>query len=279
MSQADHAAGAIYAGHVMHMRLRPKPHRFRYRHFAFLLDVDALAETTGRLRLLSANRFNLFAHHDADHGPRDGTPLRPWAEARLAEAGRPRPARIRLMAMPRVLGYVFNPLSVYYCEDEGGRLESLIYEVKNTFGGQIAYVVDASDPDPGAPRRHRAGKAMFVSPFVDMDQTYRFDVVPPDERLSIRIKQGDAEGDLLIATQSGDRRALNDGALARLAVEFPLGALKVILAIHWQALRLALKKAPFRRYPGTENAFSRRKDRDAPGSGVDAPLADPRPAV
>ena len=120
---------------------------------------------------------------------------------------------------------------------------------------------------------------MFVSPFVDMDQTYRFDVVPPDERLSIRIKQGDAEGDLLIATQSGDRRALNDGALARLAVEFPLGALKVILAIHWQALRLALKKAPFRRYPGTENAFSRRKDRDAPGSGVDAPLADPRPAV
>ncbi|MEM6440418.1 MAG: DUF1365 domain-containing protein [Pseudomonadota bacterium] len=271
-------AGAIYAGHVMHMRLRPRSHRFRYRHFAFLLDVDRLAETAGSLRLLSANRFNLFAHHDADHGPRDGAPLRPWVEARLAEAGRPRPARIRLMAMPRVLGYVFNPLSVYYCEDAEGRLESLVYEVKNTFGGQIAYVVDASGPD-GAARRHRAGKAMFVSPFIDMDQTYRFDVMPPAERLSIRIKQGDAEGDLLIATQSGDRRRLSDRALTRLAVEFPLGALRVILAIHWQALLLALKGAPFRRYPGTPNAFSRRKDRDAAGSGVDPALADPRPAV
>jgi DUF1365 family protein len=120
---------------------------------------------------------------------------------------------------------------------------------------------------------------MFVSPFIDMDQTYRFDILPPGERLAIRIKQGDAEGDLLIAAQSGDRRDLSDAGLARLAVEFPLGALKVILAIHWQALRLALKKAPFRRYPGTENAFSRRKDRDAAGSGADPALADPRPAV
>lgn len=276
MGEAASGAGAIYAGHVMHMRLRPRPHRFRYSHFAFLLDVDRIEETAARLRMFAANRFGLFAHHDADHGPRDGSPLRPWVEARLAEAGRPRPARIRLMALPRVLGYVFNPLSVYYCEDAEGRLESLIYEVKNTFGAQIPYVVDASGH--GA-RRHRAGKAMFVSPFIDMDQTYRFDILPPADRLSIRIKQGDADGDLLIATQSGTRRDLTDGALARLTLEFPLGALKVILAIHWQALRLAIKRAPFRRYPGNDRAFSRRSDAETAGSGADPALADAGAAV
>ncbi|MEO1689811.1 MAG: DUF1365 domain-containing protein, partial [Pseudomonadota bacterium] len=177
-------------------------------------------------------------------------------------------------------GHVFNPLSVYYCEDAAGRLESLIYEVKNTFGAQIAYVVDAraDGPEDGA-RRHRAGKAMFVSPFIDMEQTYRFDVTPPGERLAIRIKQGDAEGDLLIATQSGARRRLSDGALLRLAAEFPLGALKEILAIHWQALRLAIKRAPFRRYPGTDDAFSTRKDARTPGSGARTALAEASPAV
>ena len=244
---------AVYAGHVMHMRLRPRAHRFRYRMATFLLDVDRLAETAAGLRLFSVNRRGVFAHWDKDHGPRDGSPLRPWVEARLSEAGRPAPARVRLLAMPRMLGFVFNPLSVYFCEDAAGRLESLVYEVKNTFGDQIAYVVDASGEGM---RRHRQGKAMFVSPFIGMDQTYRFDVAPPGERLAIRIKQGDAEGDLLIATQSGERRALSDRTLAGLLASQPLMSFKVIAGIHWEALRLALKRAPFRRYPGSDGAFS-----------------------
>lgn len=256
---------AVYAGHVMHMRLRPRAHRFRYRMFTFLLDVDRLAETAAGLRLLSVNRRGVFAHWDRDHGPRDGTPLRPWVEARLAEAGRPAPARIRLLAMPRMLGFVFNPLSVYFCEDAAGRLESLVYEVKNTFGDQIPYVVDARGEGM---RRHRQGKAMFVSPFIGMDQTYRFDVSPPGERLAIRIKQGDAEGDLLIATQSGERRALSDRTLAGLLASQPLMSFKVIAGIHWEALRLALKRAPFRRYPGADGAFS---DAHGGGSGLAKP--------
>lgn len=241
--------GAIYAGHVMHMRLRPRAHRFRYRVFALLLDVDRLEETASRLRLFACNARGLFSHNDRDHGPRDGSPLRPWAEARLAEAGRPRPARIRLLAMPRMLGWVFNPLSVYYCFDAEDRLESVIYEVKNTFGDQVPYVLAAEGPGD-SPRRHVQAKEMFVSPFIGMDQTYRFHLAPPDERLSLRIKQGDADGDLLIAAQNGVRLPLTDATLARLALSVPFLPFKVIAAIHWQALRLWLKGAPFRRYPG-----------------------------
>lgn len=257
--------GCAYEGHVMHMRLRPKAHRFRYALWTLLLDVDRLAETGRALRLFSANRFNLLSHHDADHGPRDGSPLRPWVEARLAEAGRPRPARIRLLAMPRFLGWVFNPLSVYFCEDETGRLHTVLYEVKNTFGDQVPYVLAAEGEGP---RRHAQAKQMFVSPFIGMDQTYRFDLAEPGERLSIRIKQGDAGGDLLIATQNGARRALSDATLARLALRLPFLPMQVMAAIHWQALRLWLKGAPFRRYRGPQG------DR-GPAPATEA-LADPR---
>lgn len=251
--------GALYAGHVMHMRLRPRGHRFRYRVFTLLLDVDLLEDTASRLRLFSRNRFGLFSHHDRDHGPRDGTPLRPWAEARLAEHGRPPAARIRLLAMPRLLGWVFNPISVYFCEDGTGRLHSVIYEVKNTFGDQIAYVLPAEagraceqGAEDRATRRHVQAKEMFVSPFIGLDQTYRFDLAPPGERLALRIKQGDRDGDLLIATQNGDRRPLDDAQLLRHALSVPLLPFKVMAAIHWQALRLWLKGAPFRRYPGPQ---------------------------
>lgn len=257
--------GCAYAGHVMHMRLRPKAHRFRYALWTLLLDVDRLEETGRALRLFSVNRFNLLSHNDTDHGPRDGSPLRPWVEARLAEAGRPRPARIRLLAMPRFLGWVFNPLSVYYCEDADGRLESVIYEVKNTFGDQIPYVLSAEGEGP---RRHDQVKEMFVSPFIGMDQVYRFHLAEPGERLALRIKQGDAEGDLLIATQNGERRALSDATLARLALRAPLLPMQVMAAIHWQALRLWLKGAPFRRYRGP-------KGDSGPNPATEA-LAQPR---
>lgn len=251
--------GCAYLGHVMHMRLTPRAHRFRYRLWTLLLDIDRLEDTAARLRLFRVNRRGWLSHHDADHGPRDGSALRPWVEARLAEAGRPPPARIRLLAMPRVLGFVFNPLSVYYCEDASGRLQSVIYEVKNTFGDQRAYVL-AAEPegaDPDAPRRHAQAKEMFVSPFIGMDQTYRFHLAPPGDRLALRIRQGSAaEGDVLIATQNGDRLPLTDATLTRLALALPLLPVKVMAAIHWQALRLALKRAPFRRYPGAEAAHA-----------------------
>jgi len=249
MPPSDAMAGCIYEGHVMHMRLTPFAHRFRYRVFTLLLDIDRLEETLGRLRLLRLDRFGLLGFDRRDHGPRDGSPLRPWVEARLAEAGLPVPARIRLLSFPRILGYVFNPLSVYYCEDARGRLESVVYEVKNTFGDQHAYVLPAG-PGPDGAVRHEQDKGFFVSPFIGMDQRYAFTIRPPGERLAIRIRQRDGEGPWLIATQSGVRRPLTDGELLRQWLRHPLMTLKVFGAIHWQALRLWLKGATFHRYRG-----------------------------
>lgn len=245
----------LYVGEVMHMRLRPFHHQFRYRVFTALLDVDRLE--TAESRLMKVDRFGFFSFRRADHGPRDGTDLRPWVERLLAEAGRPLPSRIMLLSMPRFLGYSFNPLSVFFCYDANGALESIVYEVKNTFGDQIPYVVEANAKGAS---NHDHAKEMFVSPFIEMDQTYRFTIRPPEDRLAIRIKQGDGTpgGDWLIATQNGTRCALNDRSLAGLTFSHPLAALKVITAIHWQALKLWLKGARFIRYPGEGEAIQPR---------------------
>lgn len=259
----DPAGGCIYSGHVMHMRLAPFAHRFRYGVFALMLDLDRLEDTCARLRLLALDRFGLMSFHRADHGARDGSPLRPWAEARLAEAGLPAPARLHLVAFPRILGFVFNPLSVYFCHDAGGRLYGVIYEVKNTFGDQHAYVLPA-DPDADGAVRHGVAKGFFVSPFLGMDQTYAFTLRPPGARLSLKIRQGDAQGSMLIATQTGRRRPLTDATLAREWLRHPLMTLKVLGAIHWHALRLWLKGAAFARYRGPYPAANTHAVRSAP---------------
>ncbi len=249
---SDMFAHRLYVGDVMHMRLRPFRHQFRYRVFTALLDIDHLPSAESRL--MKIDRFGLFSFRTRDHGARDGKPLRPWVEAHLAAAGRPAPARIMLLSMPRLIGYAFNPLSVFYCYDAAGTLESVIYEVKNTFGDQIPYVVDATAAADGA-ARHEQAKEMYVSPFIRMDQTYRFTIRPPDDKLSIRIKQHDKDGDWLIAVQTGRSVGLNDAQLLRLVGTHPLAAFKVIAAIHWQALKLWMKGAQFNRYPGSDAAF------------------------
>ncbi len=239
----------LYSGHVMHLRLRPKAHQFRYRVFTSFLDIDALEAGVDGLKFFSIDQFNLFSFRRSDHGPRDGSALRPWVEDLLARAGRPRPERIMLLSVPRVLGYAFNPLSVYFCYDRHRRLQSVIYQVKNTFGDQQAYVLPADASADGAVR-HKQVKEMFVSPFIPMEQTYRFTLQPPGEKLSMRIRQGDAEGELLIATQNGRAMPLNDASVLHLASRNLMMTRKMFAGIHWEAARLFLKGAPFRRYPG-----------------------------
>ena len=153
----------LYRGVVMHHRRRPVDHRFAYRVFSLYLDLDELPLLGEHLRLLSVERPNLLSFHNRDHGARDGSPLRPWVAAQLAGAGiRLARPRIMLLCFPRLLGYVFNPLSVYFChEDE--RLAAIVYEVKNTFGGQHAYVVPVRPEVPG-PVAHEVQKAFYVSP-------------------------------------------------------------------------------------------------------------------
>ncbi|WP_374447674.1 DUF1365 domain-containing protein [Stella sp.] len=251
---ADPRRSALYLGRVMHRRVRPFVHGFRYRVYALLVDLDELPVLDRDLRLFAYNRAGLFSFHDRDHGPRDGSPLRPWIEAQLAAAGMEfRPGRIALLCFPRVLGYVFNPLSVYFCHDRDGRLGAILYEVRNTFGEQHGYLLPVGDERPDGWVRQTQDKRFYVSPFLPMECRYAFRILPPGERLAVLIRQTAArpEGDVevLAATLTGERRPLDDAWLARMAVALPLLTLKVLVAIHWQALRLWRKGARFHRRP------------------------------
>ncbi|MEM9430393.1 MAG: DUF1365 domain-containing protein [Pseudomonadota bacterium] len=246
-------AGRLYRGHVMHMRLRPRRHQLRMPVFTTLIDLDRVADVTGPV--LRWNRPGLFSIQTRDHGPRDGSPLRPWVDREMARAGLPRAERVEMLSFPRCLGYAFNPLTVYYAYDAGG-LAALIYEVKNTFGGQIAYVLPAGAKE-GGHYRQRQGKEMYVSPFIDMDQVYRFTIDTPGERLALRIRQAGPEGETLIATLTGRAEPLTSATLLRAAAAYPLMSQRVMANIHLHALRLYLKGVPFLRPEPDQGAVVR----------------------
>ena len=239
------AISCLCQGRVMHHRLRPVRHRFTYRVFSLFLDLDELDQVDRRLRLLSVERRNLLSFRAVDHGARDGSPLKPWVLARLAEAGvELAQPRIRLLCFPRLLGYVFNPISVYYCYD-ADRLAAMVYEVKNTFGGQHAYAFRVERAGAGDRlATHGCAKDFYVSPFIDMDARYEFHVAEPGSRLTFVIRETERGLPLLVASQSGERRPLTDGSILRcLAVDL-LMTFKVFLGIHVEALRLWWKGAP-----------------------------------
>lgn len=234
----------LYDGKVMHLRLRPVRHRFVYEVFSLLIDLDEQVEVDRSLRLLSVERRNLLSFRAADHGPRDGSPLRPWVEAQLAAHGLEDAAgRVALLCFPRLLGYVFNPLSVYFCHAASGELRAIIYEVKNTFGDQHCYVFGVR-PD-GGPLGHACAKELYVSPFIAMDARYEFKLREPGQRLSLTIFERDADGPLLNATHVAQRRALNDRELVRALRRNLFMTWKVIVGIHFEALRLWLKGVPY----------------------------------
>jgi len=245
MTTAGEAA-SLYRCRVMHARLAPFRHRFSYRVFSLLLDIDKLADLAAQSKLFAYNRFGLLSFHDRDHGPRDGSALRPWVEAALREAGLQQAgARIMLFCFPRLFGYAFNPLSVYFCYDAEGRLGAILYEVKNTFGDQHGYLLDARASTNGRIVSHGTDKVFHVSPFIAKDGSYHFRILPPDEKIGIHIRHDGPEGPRLIATQTGRREAFSDAALLKAWLRHPLMTLKVMAAIHWQALFIWRKGAPF----------------------------------
>lgn len=247
MSQAS----ALYRGGVMHRRLRPKAHRLNYRVFWLLLDLAEIDELDRRLRLFARNRFNLLSFHDRDHGDGSGAALRPQIEAFLDRAGiEIGKGAIRLLTMPRVLGYVFNPISIYYCHHVDGRLAAMVYEVTSTFGVRHAYVIPVPEKDQAAGViRQGAAKALYVSPFMGMDMDYAFRGHAPGERLDLTIDGLDAGGVLITAIMSAERRALDDKALWSATLALPLMTFKVMAAIHWEALKLWIKGVRLTRQP------------------------------
>jgi uncharacterized protein len=246
-------ASALYFGEVMHKRLRPFTQAFRYRVFSLFIDLDEIAACNRGLRLFSHNRWNLVSFHDRDHGPRDGTPLRPWIDAELAAAGIALAGGpVRLLCFPRILGYVFSPLSIWFCHHADGSLRAVLYEVRNTFGGKHGYLIPVpAEQAAGGPVVQSADKRFYVSPFIAMNSRYDFRLAVPGERLAVTIRQVVPRGDQLIARQTGRRRPLSDASLLRALFAYPLMTVKVIGAIHWQALRLWTRGARIEPRPAT----------------------------
>ena len=247
-------AACLYVGRTVHERRSPFLHRFQYRIASLLIDLDRLPEAGRLSRLFSVGRFNLFSFFERDHGARDGSSLRAWAEARFAEAGIATAGRrLDLLCAPRVLGYVFNPLSVYFLREADGSLGGVIYQVHNTFGDSHAYVA----PCAGGPAEHQeADKVFHVSPFFDVAGRYEFTLRAPDDRFRLTIfKQRDGQPDFM-ATMVMERRSLSSGALAALFASQPVSTLKTIAAIHFEALRLWLKGARYHPRPTPPDSAS-----------------------
>jgi hypothetical protein len=242
-------ASALYDGAVVHQRMSPRRHRLRYRLFQVLIDLDEAPALDRAFRLFAHNRFALFSLHDRDHLAGERRPLRPQIEVILAAAGIDAGGGpIRLLCMPRVLGYVFNPLSVFYCHRPSGALAAAVLEVNNTFGERHSYVIEAGAD--GKVARRGCAKSFFVSPFLGLDMTYDFRLAAPGETAATAILGRGADGAPIIsAAFAGQRRALDDKALIGAFFGHPLLTLKVVLAIHWEAAKLLAKGVRLRPKP------------------------------
>lgn len=239
---------AIYQGRVAHSR--PGKHRLRYRVFMLALDIDELPRLSRSLKLFAHNRPSLLSVFDSDHANRLRQPIRPQIEGVLRDAGLPSDGgAVVLLTMPRLLNYVFNPISVYFCYRRDGALAALVHEVSNTFGERFFYALPAEIKDGRIKQTCR--KAFFVSPFLEQDLRYAFNVLAPGDRVGIAIAVWRGDQIALTASFHGARSDLNDSNILRAFARNPLMTLKVILGIHWEALRLLMKGV---RYLGRSGA-------------------------
>tara|TARA_Y100001960_G_C14719549_1_gene851606 strand:+ start:644 stop:1411 length:768 start_codon:yes stop_codon:yes gene_type:complete len=233
-------SSCIYTGQVIHKRFKPKKHFFKYNVFSLLIDLSELNELSKELRLFSYNKFNILSFYDSDHGPRDGTSLISWVKDHLINNKiNSQGIRIKLLCYPRVWGYVFNPLSIFFVYDKDSNLISILYEVKNTFDEQHTYVFKIDEKSQVL--EHSCKKKFHVSPFIEMNCLYNFKILKPDSKLSVIINQNDDYGKLLFASQDGVKKEINNKNLAFSYMFHPLMTFKIIGAIHFEAFKLWLK--------------------------------------
>ena len=233
----------IYNGKVIHRRFKPKEHYFKYNVFSLLIDLDELEIIQNKIKIFSYNKFNIISFYDTDHGPRDGTSLKKWIIKNLKDIGiNNENIQIKLLCYPRIFGYAFNPLSVFFIYDQNSRLISILYEVKNTFGEQHTYIFKTDDDKTII---NNCSKKFHVSPFIEMECHYYFRVLKPSDKISVIIDQSDKDGKLLYASQDGNARKLNEKNLLISYISHPLMTFKIIVAIHYEALKLWLKGIKF----------------------------------
>lgn len=252
-------AACLYRGDVMHQRMKPAGHRFRYAVWSLMIDLDRLGEADRTTRLFSVNRPNAVSFCEADHlGGSDEATLRSRADGLLRKAGlTERAATIRLACYPRIFGQVFNPISVYYAESRDGALVALIYEVRNTFGERHTYVCPVTpDQESEAGIRQSRSKRFYVSPFIDLEQRYHFRMNRPGDELKWRILETDSQGPLLAATYHGRQMPLTAKNLVSCFLNIPLLTWKIVGGIHWEALKLWLKGVPYFSRPAPPEAAS-----------------------
>ena len=234
----------IYNGIVTHTRFKPIRHNLRYKTFSLLLDLDEVEKLDKKLSIFSHNKFNIFSFYDKDHGDRDGSSLKTWVLSNLKKFNIHQNINtIKILCYPRIFGYVFNPLSIFYCYNNTN-LKAIFYEVKNTFNEQHTYIFKVNNNEK---IDQKCKKKFYVSPFMDMETYYNFKLLEPNEKLSVYIKQTDTEGTVLTATQTGDKKELSLKQLILNFIKYPLMTIKIISSIHYEALLLWKKGAIYRK--------------------------------
>ena len=240
----------IYEGPIVHKRYYQKKHKFKYNVFNLLLNIDDLSGLNKKYKLFSYNRFNLFSFHDKDHGKKDGTSIKDWILEILVNCDikiSKDELKVLCLCYPRILGYVFNPISVWSVYDKKDILRLLIYEVRNTFGEDHSYVVKINNENDKL--NHNRKKRFHVSPFIDLNASYNFSTNINNEKVNITIKESNNDNPILLASFSGKSKKFNDWNLFLLFFKYPLMTLKVIYGIHIQALFLWVKRVKFVPHP------------------------------
>ena len=234
----------IYTGNVVHKRFKPKIHYFKYKVFSLLIDLSEINLLDQNLKIFSYNKFNIVSFYDKDHGARNGSSIKDWVISNLKKNKiDTENIQIKLLCYPRIFGYVFNPLSVFYIYDRSSNLISILYEVKNTFGEQHTYVFKTEINHNLI--QHTCKKKFHVSPFIEMDCTYFFRLLKPGNKISVIIDQNDNNGKILYASQDGVRSEINNINLIKSYLKHPLMTFKIIFAIHYEAFKLWSKGIKF----------------------------------